>query len=135
MCERFWKYRVQRGQSLSTDEVCLIGQPTGIGDLRPRLAVPSFREDSLKSRQARKSLRTDAKSSIEGTRKMTCATAQFCDEGVYLRCRVVPEMQRRAAREAVVMRTKMSKQKGLDTSNPPAFDIDPSARERCWARI
>lgn len=35
------------------DEVCLIGQATGIGDLRPRLAVPSFREDFVEPRQAR----------------------------------------------------------------------------------
>ena len=74
------------------DEVSLIGQATGLGDLRPRPAGPSFREDFLKARQACKSLWTDAKSSIEGTRKMTWTRAQLCSEGVHLHGWVVPEM-------------------------------------------
>jgi hypothetical protein len=54
-----------------TDEVWLIGQTTGLGYLRPRPAVPSFRKDPLKPRQARESLRTDAEGSTKGARKMT----------------------------------------------------------------
>lgn len=47
---------------------------------------------------------------------MTCATAQFCGEGMYLHCRVFPEIERGAAREAIVMRTKTSKQERLGAS-------------------
>src|SRR6185503_15115879 len=100
------------------DEMCLIGQATGVGDLRPRPAVPSFCEDLLKPRQARKSLRADAKSSIEDTRKMTRTGAQFCSEAVHLHGRVLPEIQRRTVGEVIGMGTKMSKQEGMDTSNP-----------------
>ena len=61
---------------------------------------------------------TDAKSGLEGTRKMTRAGTQSRSEGSYLRGRVLPEMQRRAAGETVGMWTKMAKQKGLNAGNP-----------------
>ncbi len=48
------------------DEVWLIGQTTGVSDFRPRSAFPAFREDFLKAREPRKSLRTDFESGIEG---------------------------------------------------------------------
>jgi hypothetical protein len=113
------------------DEVCLIGQTTGMGNLCPRPAIPSFREDFLKPRQARKSLRTDAISGIEGTRKMACARVQFCREGMHLHCWLFAEMQRGAARQAIGVRPKMSKQEGLDTINP--LFARPRAREHVVA--
>ncbi len=99
------------------DQVGLIGQSTGQGDLRPRQAVASCREHFLKPRQAGESLRTDAKKCIEDTRDMANAAAQPSGEGMHRHCRIISELQRSSAREAVGGWTKMAKQEGLNTCN------------------
>jgi hypothetical protein len=109
------------------NEVCLIGQAAAVGDLRPGPVVSSFREDFLKTRQACKSLRTDAKSGIEGARKLTWTGPQFCSQGINLHGWVFPEMPRRAVGKTIGMRTKTSKQEGMDTRN--SFFACPRGRE------